>query len=154
MNSCDIIKDDDHQDLTKALEDYLKVIYKIEEEHGSAAVSDIADIIGVKNPSVTFALQRLDKLGLVNYRRYRTVTLTEDGKKIAESLQCVHKTLKEFFLLIKVDKNIADIDACQIEHIAHNQTVRRLTQFLEFVKKEPKCKKIFEKFEQSLDSHA
>jgi DtxR family Mn-dependent transcriptional regulator len=106
--------------------------------------------MGVKNPSVTFALQRLDKLGLVNYRKYRNVTLTDDGKRIAESLQCVYRTLKDFLLLIKVDKNIADIDACQIEHIAHNQTIRRLMQFLEFVKEEPQCRAVFDKFEQSL----
>ena len=152
LNSYDIMTDNEHNELTKALEDYLKVIYRIQEEHGSAAVSDIADEMGVKNPSVTFALQRLDKLGLVNYRKYRNVTLTEEGKRIAESLQCVYRTLKEFFLLIKVDKKIADIDACQIEHIAHNQTINRLMQFLDFVEKEPDCKTVFDKFEQSLVS--
>ena len=136
--------------LSRALEDYLKAIYEIQSEYGSAAVSDIAEKMGVKNPSVTDALQRLDKLDLVLYRRYRNVTLSEEGERLAESLQCVHNTLRDFFLLLNVDTKIANIDACKIEHVAHSQTIHRLSQFLEFVKTDPKCKAVFEKFSKSL----
>jgi Mn-dependent DtxR family transcriptional regulator len=147
LNSIDIMTDEEHNELTKALEDYLKVIYIIEEEYGSAAVSDIANEMGVKNPSVTFALQRLDKHSLVNYRRYRNVTLTEEGKRIAESLCYVYNTLRDFFLLMNVEKSIANADACRIEHVAHAQTIQRISQFLEFIK-EPKIKASFDKFKE------
>ena len=147
MGNCSI---DESSHLSRALEDYLKTIYDIQNEYGSAAVTDIAERMGVKNPSVTDALQRLNKLGLVHYRRYRNVTLSKEGKGIAESLQCVHNTLRDFFLLLNVEKKIANIDACRIEHVAHSQTVHRLSQFLEFVKTEPECKTVFDKFEQSL----
>ncbi|OLS19480.1 MAG: Transcriptional regulator MntR, partial [Candidatus Thorarchaeota archaeon AB_25] len=73
-------------ELTKALEMYVKVAYELEEEFGTTTVSDMAERLGVKAPSVTAALQKLDSIGMVKYRRYQNVKLTRVGKTIAKKL--------------------------------------------------------------------
>lgn len=121
---------DDDIELTQALEMYVKTIYELEEEFGSAAPSDIAATLSVKAPSVTSALQKLDTLGMAVYHRYQHVNLTSKGKEIAKILNGRHQTLLDFLLLIGVNEEIAMSDACEIEHIVHRQTIQRLSQFL------------------------
>jgi len=63
-------------DLTR-VEDYLEVIYGLIQTKGYARAVDIAEQLGVKSPSVTAMVQKLDDMGLVVYERYRGLTLTE-----------------------------------------------------------------------------
>ena len=134
--------------MTKAMEQYLESIYELQQKHGSASVTDIAEMRGVKAPSVTYVLQKLKKIGLVNYERYRSVSLTTKGKEIAEHLDSAHKTIKWFFCMIGIDEEIADDDACEFEHIANPETVEKLTQFVEWVKGAPKSPRWLEHFKE------
>jgi Mn-dependent DtxR family transcriptional regulator len=121
----------DEIELTKALEMYVKVAYELEEEFGTATVSDMAERLSVKAPSVTAALQKLDTFGMVKYRRYQNVKLTKLGKAVAKKLHNRNKTLMDFLLMIGVDKEIATTDACEIEHVVNPQTIEKLTEYLE-----------------------
>ena len=120
----------DSADLSKALEMYIKVAYELEEERGIATVSDMAERLGVKAPSVTAALQKLDSIGMVRYRRYQNVKLTRVGKAVAKKLHNRNKTLMDFLLMIGVDEETAAIDACEIEHVVHPKTIEKLSEFL------------------------
>jgi len=117
-------------ELTKALEMYVKVAYELEDELGVATVSDMAQRLGVKAPSVTAALQKLDSMGMVKYRRYQNVKLTKLGKTVAKKLHNRNKTLMDFLLMIGVDEEIAMTDACEIEHVVHPKTIEKLTEYL------------------------
>ena len=123
-------KQNENGELTQALEMYVKTIYELEEEYGSAAASDIAEKLEVKAPSVTSALQKLDALGMAEYHRYQHVNLTEKGRKVAVKLDRRHRTLRDFLILIGVNEQIAFSDACEIEHIVHKETIDKLAQFL------------------------
>ncbi|MHA2141069.1 MAG: metal-dependent transcriptional regulator [Candidatus Thorarchaeota archaeon] len=138
--------------LTKAMEQYLESIHELQLKHGAASVTDIAEMRGVKAPSVTYVLQKLKKIGLVNYERYRSVSLTPEGEEIAEKLERAHKTIKWFFCMIGIDEEIADSDACEFEHIANPETVEKLTQFVEWVQKEPKNPRWLEHFREYQES--
>ncbi len=118
--------------LSKALEEYIKTIFELESSEGSACVKEIAGRLGVKAPSVTSALRKLSDAGLVEYERYKSVTLTPSGQKLARDLIRRHTVLKDFLMLIGVPEAIADIDACEIEHTVHPDTIRCLTKFIEF----------------------
>ena len=63
-------------DLTESQEDYLKQILMLAEGEGSVSTQALADRLKVRPASVTGMLQRLDQLGLVDYRRYRGVRLS------------------------------------------------------------------------------
>lgn len=117
-------------ELTKALEMYVKVAYELEEEFGTTTVSDMAERLGVKAPSVTAALQKLDSIGMVKYRRYQNVKLTRVGKTIAKKLHNRNKTLMDFLLMIGVDEETATIDACEIEHVVNPITIEKLSEYI------------------------
>jgi DtxR family Mn-dependent transcriptional regulator len=119
---------------SKSLEPYLETIHELQMKSGSASVTDIARLRGVKSPSVTYVLQKLREAGYVHYERYKSVVLTPKGLKLAEKLEHAHETLRWFFRLIGIDREIAEADACEIEHIAHPVTIEKLTKFADYVK--------------------
>lgn len=117
-------------ELTKALEMYIKVAYELQDELGSATVSDMAERLSVKAPSVTAALQKLDSMGMVKYRKYQNVKLTRKGIAVAKNLDQRSRTILDFLLIIGVDEEIAKNDACEIEHIVNPETVEKLARYL------------------------
>jgi Mn-dependent DtxR family transcriptional regulator len=117
-------------ELTKALEMYVKVAYELQDEIGTATVSDMAERLGVKAPSVTAALQKLDSIGMVKYRKYQNVKLTRKGIAVAKKLNLRNRTLLDFLLMIGVDQEIAESDACEIEHVVNPITIEKLAKYL------------------------
>jgi Mn-dependent DtxR family transcriptional regulator len=117
-------------ELTKALEMYIKVAYELQDELGTATVSDMAERLGVKAPSVTAALQKLDSIGMVKYRKYQNVKLTKKGAEVAKKLNQRNRTLLDFLLMIGVDEDIAKSDACEIEHVVDPITIEKLEKYL------------------------
>ena len=137
------------ENLSKAMEQYLETIYKLESENQGASVSDIAEARGVKAPSVTYVLRKLSKpeYDLVNYEKYnREVTLTKKGRKIAEKLERTHETLRWFFVAIGVDSKLADEEACEIEHIVHPKTVEMLLEFVDWLKNDAEVARLISRF--------
>ncbi len=125
---------DDDIELTKALEMYIKVAHELQDELGSATVSDIAGRLSVKAPSVTAALQKLDSMGMVQYRRYQNVKLTKKGIAVAKKLDQRNRTILDFLLMIGVDEDIAANDACEIEHVVNPKTIEKMARYLKSLK--------------------
>lgn len=122
-------------ELTSSVEDYLEVIYELMKERGYARSVDISEYLGVKSPSVTSMLQRLHGMGLVVYERYRGITLTERGKRLARSVEQRHLVITRFLRILGVSESIANSDAEGIEHHVHEATIDRITKFVDFVEK-------------------
>jgi len=118
---------------TERIEEYLEVLDDIIEIKGYAKVKDIAANLSISPPSVTEMLQKLDEKGFINYEKYSGVTLTNKGKELASKLRKKHKTLKQFFEFIGVPQDIADEDACRIEHVINKITLNQLSRFLLFM---------------------
>ena len=114
-------------------ETYIETIDALIRKFGYAAVTDIAKELKVKSPSVTSMLKKLDSLGFVKYTPYRNVILTQMGKDLATFLKKRHKSLQVFLTLVGVDKDVAEVDACAIEHIVHTETLQKLSKFIDFV---------------------
>jgi Mn-dependent DtxR family transcriptional regulator len=114
-------------------ETYIETIDALIRKLGYAAVTDIAKELGVKSPSVTSMLKKLDSVGFVKYTPYRSVTLTQTGKDLADFLRKRQRPLQTFLILIGVNKEGAEEDAFAIEHIVHFPTLDKLSKFVEFV---------------------
>ena len=127
----------------KTIEEYVELIYILEQEHGHAHTGTIAAEMDIKAPSVTEMLQKLEKEGLVEYQSYTGATLTGKGKKMARALLEKHRIIQEFLELIGIDQVTAERDACQIEHHVSTGSVRRLEKFVEFLQQDPR---LMEKF--------
>ncbi len=120
--------------LSRREEDYLEAIDEVVQKKQYAKVNDVAKILGVGLSSVTEMFQKLDNEGLINYEKYSGVTLTTKGKHVVNELKKKHETLKEFFLILGLESNIADSEACKVEHVIEEETIKKLLNFVEFVK--------------------
>lgn len=120
------------QKLSEHLEDYLETISSLSSESGNARPTDIANALSVKKPSVTAALNALRERGLVEYEKYKPVSLTKDGKALAENVRKKHKLLSNFFTdVLGVNATEADLAACKMEHALEDSIMRKLMKFLQ-----------------------
>ena len=117
------------------MEDYLEVIYELIKKRGYATQTDISESLNVSLPSVTKMLQRLDESKYLEYEKYRGINLTEEGIEVAENIHEKHGLLSEFFKMIGVDEDVANIDAEGIEHHLHPQTLKKLREFIRTTQK-------------------
>ena len=121
--------------LSESLEDYLEIILQLDQEKGEVHVKDIADRKGVRMASVTGALKRLDKEKLIDYRARKTVSLTPEGLELANRVLQRHEFIRRFLEdILGVSSEVAERDACSIEHIISLETLDRLAGFVEFLK--------------------
>lgn len=115
-------------------EDYLEAIAVLAQEGEPVTVTEISKVLGVKKPSVTYALSKLSEAGLVAHQRYGDVEFTPEGARIAEDVYRRHRTLRSFLVnLLNVDPKVAEKDACRMEHSLSSTSLERLEKFLEFV---------------------
>jgi Mn-dependent DtxR family transcriptional regulator len=128
-------KENDEQQHTDRMEDYLEVIYELIQKKGYATAIDISEALNVSSPSVTKMLQRLDENKYLRYERYRGISLTNEGVSMAENIHDKHSLLVEFLRMIGVDENVANIDAEGIEHHLHPETLKKLQIFINVIKK-------------------
>jgi len=123
-------------DLTR-VEDYLEVVYDLINQKGYARPSDIAEQLGVSTPSVTGMLQRLDRLGLIVYERYRGLNLTPKGEQVASNIKRTHQTILKFLRTLGIEDKVAMEDAEGLEHHVHRATIEKIARFVEFIEAHP-----------------
>ena len=123
------------QDRTDRMEDYLEVIYELVQQKGYATTVDISSYLNVSSPSVTKMMQKLDETGYLKYEKYRGIKLTNEGIRIARNIRNRHGLLAEFFMLIGIDEETANNDAEGIEHHLHPETMKKLEEFINELKK-------------------
>jgi len=123
------------EDRTDRMEDYLEVIYELILEKGYATTVDISSYLNVSSPSVTKMMQKLDETGYLKYEKYRGIKLTNEGIRIARNIRNRHGLLAEFFIIIGIDEETANNDAEGIEHHLHPETMKKLEEFINELKK-------------------
>ena len=137
----------DKLNITATIEDYLESILFISEDKGFAQVTEIANFLKVSKASVTEMVSKLKKHKLVQYEKYGTITLTEEGNEIAEKVKNRHEIWKTFLTLIGVESEIANIDCCLLEHNLSKETVENLERFIVFLKDE-KQRDVLERYKK------
>ena len=114
---------------TKSVEDYLEAILMIEQEKGHCRSIDVATHLGFSKPSVSVAMHNLELDGSITRANDGSILLTEKGRRIAQDILDRHRFLTEFFCDLGVDPNVAELDACGIEHAISAETFERLRQW-------------------------
>lgn len=112
--------------LQRAGEDYLEAMLFMKEKHGYIRSVDIADYLGVTKPSVTYSTKRLRENGYIMMDKEGLITLTETGMAVAMKMGQRHKTLMGFLVSLGVDPEVAEADACKIEHDVSEETFRAI----------------------------
>lgn len=108
--------DQDKRLLTSAMEDYLEMIYRNNLQEGYTRVNHLSELLNVRPSSATKMVQKLANMGLLDYKRYGIILLTDKGKKIGKFLLERHIIIEKFLRTIDVNENIL----AQTELIEHN----------------------------------
>ena len=114
------------------IEEYLETIYDLESRDGSAKTTTIAKCMKVAPASVTEVLKSLSDKGLVQYEPYQGATLTDEGKKIADTIKRKHRLLEVFLTdVLKLNREKVHEEACKMEHTISEDTENGLCRMLD-----------------------
>ncbi len=120
--------------ITPSLEDYLETILFIFEQNGIVRVTDVAARMEISKPSVNKAINTLKKQELVSHERYGHLHLTQSGEEIAKTIAKRHLMLKKFLVeIIGVCEEVAEHDACLIEHAISPETAHKMEEYVDKV---------------------
>ena len=133
--------------LTSAMEDYLEMIYRYSLQDGYIRVSTLSELLNVAAPSVTKMVQNLSRAGLVDYRRYEFITLTDKGREIGTFLLWRHTVLETFLKNLGVKEEVL-ADTELIEHDISDATLQKINALNQFLNGNPKVLKDYESFAQ------
>jgi DtxR family transcriptional regulator, Mn-dependent transcriptional regulator len=103
--------------VTPAVEDYLKAIYRLQQDGSAAMTNAIAERLGLRAASVTAMLQQLSEQGLADYTPYRGAFLTETGTAAALRVIRRHRLI-ELYLHQHLDVPLERLhdEAERLEH--------------------------------------
>ena len=114
----------------QSAEDYLEKILMLHERLGYARSVDIATELKVTKPSVSVAMKRLRENGYVLMDDDGLITLTPEGRAIAERIYDRHKVLSAFFREIGVEAVTAAQDACRVEHVLSEEAFQAVCRYV------------------------
>ena len=112
--------------LTSSMEDYLEAVFMLQKQKVYARCTDVAEHLGVKKPSVSRAVKELSKMGYLIKEADGTLSLTEQGRQIAEQVYEKHQFFTQQLIEAGVPPNIAARDACKLEHVISEDSFKKL----------------------------
>ncbi|MBB5537171.1 manganese-binding transcriptional regulator MntR [Rhizobium giardinii] len=118
-----------HNRRSELVEDYVELIADLLADGGEARQVDIAQRLGVAQPTVAKMLKRLIAEGYIQQRPYRGVFLTSIGKELARVSRERHQIVEAFLCSIGVSVETARMDAEGIEHHVSPETLEALKKF-------------------------
>lgn len=118
--------------MSASLEEYLKTIYILIKRKGEARVTDIAEELGYKKPSVNSALKKLKEEGYIDYEPYKDVKLTKIGENEANEIVKKHDTLKAFLIkVLNVEEETAEKEAKMMKHAMSEDSIKKLEKYIQ-----------------------
>lgn len=110
----------------ESIEDYLETILSLQKKLGQVRSIDIANEMNFSKPSVSVAMKNLREKGFIIIDESGHILLTEDGQKQATDVLEKHTILTNWLISLGVDKEIAQEDACRMEHDMSDETFMAL----------------------------
>jgi DtxR family Mn-dependent transcriptional regulator len=125
-------------ELTDAIQDYVKEIYKLEASGRRVTTTALAEQLGISPPSVTAMLKKLATLGLVKHERYRGATLTPKGERVALEVIRHHRLLEQYLsqtLGLPIDALHDEAD--RLEHALSEELEAHIDRTLGYPTRDP-----------------
>ena len=116
--------------LSENWEDYLERIHELIEAKGYARVADIAQQLHIAPASVTAMVQKMAKAGLLNYERYRGLSLTPTGEAAALGIRHRHRVLTAFLTVLGIPADVVARDVEGLEHHLSSVSVEKIETLL------------------------
>lgn len=117
-------------EISEATENYLETILILSKKKPELHAIDICDELGYSRPTLSVVLKRMKKEGLIAVDENNHITLTDEGRKIADKIYERHTVISKFFMDIGVEESVALRDACKIEHDLSDETFRCIKKYI------------------------
>ena len=117
--------------IQESAENYLETILILSQEKALVRSIDIANELGFSKPSISVAMKNLRKAGYVDIDTAGNIKLSEQGKKIAETMYERHVWLTQWLIGLGVDEKTASSDACKMEHTMSEASFAAIKEAIE-----------------------
>lgn len=111
-------------------QDYVEAIADLSASLGEARVTDLARRLGVTHVTVHRTLARLARAGYLHTKPYRSIFLTDTGRRLADECHRRHATVVAFLCCLGISEKIAELDAEGIEHHVSAETLTAFERHL------------------------
>ena len=118
-----------NQNKNEILEDYVEAIQEISEIKGDVKNADLSIHFGVSQATINKNLKRLISSKLATSEPYRSIFLTDEGKKLAAISKEKHEIVYQFLIKLGVSKKTAQYDSEGIEHHVSDETLKLMKNF-------------------------
>ena len=103
--------------LQESGEMYLETIHVLSKTNAAVRSIDIVEHMGYSKPSVSRAVGLLKSGGYIEVNEHGHIRLTDAGLAVAERMYERHTLLCQFLIRLGVDPEVANDDACKMEHV-------------------------------------
>ncbi len=129
--------------LSHTQQDYIKTIWRIEENYQVAKMKLIAEEIGVKPPTVSAMIRQLGNLDLITYSKKTGACLTKSGKREAERIIRNHRLIETFLQkVLNLGDSFLHSEAEKLEHAISDRVIMKIDEYLGYPSTDPHGSKI------------
>lgn len=111
---------------TESQENYIETIHILSKQKPVVRAVDIANELNFKKPSVSIAMKSLKQQNLIRITDEGYIYLTDSGMKIAKKIYERHQVLTDSLIRLGVPEDIAEEDACRVEHVISEKTFQAI----------------------------
>ena len=108
--------------IQESAENYLEAILMIKEHKEIVRSIDIVRVLNFSKPSVSVAMKNLKEAGFITMDETGRIELTAEGEKIATKIYERHVKVSDWLTSLGVPRDIAEADACRMEHVISEET--------------------------------
>lgn len=113
-------------------ENYLETILLLKQQHGFVRSIDVAEKLGYSKPSISRAMGLLRKNGYIEIEPSGNILFTPMGQEKAEAIYERHRMITQYLIqTLRVDPEIAEKDACRIEHVISQELFDHIKQYVQ-----------------------
>ena len=117
--------------ILESAEMYLETILVLQKRLQAVRSIDIANELSYSKPSVSVAMKNLRENGYIYTDGDGCITLSEQGREIAQSVYERHTIVSELLIRLGVSAETAAEDACRIEHVISEETFQKLKEYVD-----------------------
>lgn len=123
---------------SESVENFIKAVYMLEQKSERVSTNALRDALNISAPSVTDMAQRLVESGLIDYKKYRGVRLTEQGSTMALRLLRRHRLI-ELYLVRELNYELHEVhdEAEKLEHAVSDRFVEAIDGILGYPEFDP-----------------
>ena len=108
---------------------YLEAILVLSQKNSFVRSVDVGEYLGYSKPSVSRAMGILRRGNYIHMDKDGAITLTEEGRQIAEMIYERHTLLSELLIRLGVSEETASADACKMEHAISDESFQAIKRY-------------------------